>query len=122
MAPTRGSWLDTLNDHVARLRALGFDEEMITTFSKEWGAFEKDGYEMYGLYTGASGSDREGKSSCIICSKKSDGLQWHKVTTPSMDSAALYSVCQECDSVYVETALKQKALGRLLKERNTRPT
>jgi hypothetical protein len=114
--------LDSLNDHVARLSSLGFGPNLISEFDKSWKRFEGDGYEVYGMYTGPAGSLLEGKAACIICSKSSSKLRWHEVTTPSMDSAAIYSVCDSCDSIYIEAALRQKALGRLLRERNTRPT
>ena len=77
---------------------------------------------MYAIYTGADGSALEGKAGCIICSKSASGLRWEKVITPSQDSAAIYSVCSNCDAQYVDAAIRQKALGRLLKHRNTRQT
>lgn len=109
-------------DHLSGLKSLGFAAEMIASFDKEWKALESEGYEMYAMYLGSAGSTLEGKAACIICSKNSFPLEWRKVVTPSQDSAAIYSVCGECDAHYVETAIRQKALGRLLKERNTRPT
>lgn len=108
-------------EHVAKLHALGFDGGIIDSFDSLWRPLEIEGYEMYAIYTGAEKSPLEGKASCIICSKSANGLRWQKVITPSQDSAALYLVCSDCDSQYVETALRQKALGRLLKDRNTRP-
>lgn len=76
---------------------------------------------MYAMYTGNEGSALEGKAACVVCSKKSFPLRWEKVITPSQDSAAVYTVCTDCDAAYVDVAIRQKALGRLLKERNTRP-
>jgi hypothetical protein len=108
-------------DHVSRLKALGFDDTSISEFEKMWQPLADDSYDMYAMYTGASGSPLEEKASCVICSKRSFPLRWEKVITPSQDSAALYTVCKDCDAAYVETAIRQKALGRLLKERNTRP-
>lgn len=108
--------------HVSRLQSLGLGEDMQETFLSEWDSLQTDGYEMYAMYTGADGSSLEGKAGCAICSKGTSGLHWRKVITPSQDSAALYLVCGDCDAQYIEAALKQKALGRLLKERNTRPT
>lgn len=108
-------------EHVARLQALGFDNRMVKTFDELWKPLETDGYEMYAMYTGVEKSPLEGKGACAICSKSEFGLRWEKVVTPSQDSAALYLVCSGCDSQYVDAALRQKALGRLLKERNTRP-
>jgi hypothetical protein len=113
--------LNSLSEHVARLQSLGFDDNSITSFTKEWKSLEADGYDVYGVYTGAAGSTTDGERACIICSKNPSTLQWKRVITPSMDSAAIFSVCHDCDSQYVEVALRQKALGRLLKERNTRP-
>lgn len=92
------------------------------SFSVHWKALADEGYEMYAMYTGADGSALEGRKGCVICSKNDSDLHWEKVVTPSQDSAAIYSVCKGCDEQYVETAIRQKALGRLLKERNTRPT
>lgn len=112
----------TRQDHVDRLKALGFDSASIEAFAELWQPLEDDSYEMYAMYVGATGSPLEDKAACIICSKKSFPLKWEKVITPSQDSAAVYTVCQDCDAEYVETAIRQKALGRLLKERNTRPT
>ena len=109
-------------EHIARLNALGFDADILESFDNLWKPLEVEGYEMYAIYTGADRSPLEGKGSCIICSKSAEGLRWQKVITPSQDSAAVYLVCSDCDSLYVEAALRQKALGRLLKERNTRPT
>jgi hypothetical protein len=112
----------SLEEHSARLRSLGFDAQMVESFLKQWKPLADDSYEMYAMYTGADGSALEGKKGCVICSKSDSGLRWEKVVTPSQDSAAIYSVCKGCDDQYVETAIRQKALGRLLKERNTRPT
>jgi hypothetical protein len=109
-------------EHAARLQSLGFDHAMVELFSKHWKLLTDEGYEMYAMYTGADGSALEGKKACVICSKSDSGLRWEKVITPSQDSAAIYCVCKGCDDQYVETAIRQKALGRLLKERNTRPT
>jgi formate dehydrogenase maturation protein FdhE len=109
-------------EHVSKLQALGFKDSMLASFEELWKPLELEGYEMYAMYTGAEKSPLEGQSSCAICSRSAMGLRWEKVITPSQDSAALYLVCSNCDSQYVETALRQKALGRLLKERNTRPT
>lgn len=109
-------------EHVAKLQTLGFDGQMLTSFEELWKPLELEGYEMYAMYTGVERSPLEGKASCAICSKSSLGLKWEKVVTPSQDSVALYLVCSTCDAQYVDTALRQKALGRLLKERNTRPT
>lgn len=112
----------SLEEHSERLRTLGFDGSMVESFAKQWKPLADDGYEMYAMYTGTDGSKLEGKKGCVICSKSDSGLRWEKVVTPSQDSAAIYSVCKGCDDQYVETAIRQKALGRLLKERNTRPT
>ena len=109
-------------EHVSKLIGLGFDASILESFEKLWSPLESDGYDMYAMYTGAERSALDGKAACIICSKSAEGLRWQKVVTPSQDSAALYLVCSYCDSLYVEAALRQKALGRLLKERNTRPT
>ena len=109
-------------EHVARLQALGYEDSMLKDFEELWKPLELDGYEMYAMYTGADKSPLEGKASCAICSKSAAGLRWEKVVTPSQDSAALYVVCATCQSQFVDAALRQKALGRLLKERNTRPT
>lgn len=109
-------------EHVAKLNELIFEDSMLKTFEDLWGPLETDGYEMYAMYTGVERSPLEGRKSCAICSKSADGLRWEKVITPSQDSAALYTVCNSCDAQYVDVALRQKALGRLLKERNTRPT
>ena len=111
-----------MEEHAARLELLGFDREMVESFSKAWKPLADEGYEMYAMYTGVDGSLLEGKISCVVCSKSSAGLRWEKVITPSQDSAAVYSVCSDCDAAYVDAAIRQKALGRLLKERNTRPT
>jgi hypothetical protein len=113
--------MPTKQEHMAQLKSLGFDDQMVEAFAKAWDPLEKDSYEMYAMYTGASGSALEDKPGCVICSKNSSGLRWEKVITPSQDSAAIYSVCSSCDEQYVDTAIRQKALGRLLKERNTRP-
>lgn len=107
--------------HVLRLKELGFDAAAIESFEKMWKPLADDGYEMYAMYTGASGSALEDRAACVICSKNSFPLRWEKVVTPSQDSAAVYTVCGSCDSEYVDVAIRQKALGRLLKERNTRP-
>lgn len=113
--------MSSKDQHLANLRTLGFEAGILESFEKFWAPLETEGYEMYALYTGAERSLLEGKASCVICSKNSNGLRWEKVITPSQDSAAIYLVCTECDSQFVEAALRQKALGRLLKERNTRP-
>lgn len=112
----------SLSEHSSRLQELGFDSASIASFAAMWKPLQDDGYEMYAMYTGADGSALEGKAACVVCSKKSFPLRWEKVVTPSQDSAAVYTVCTDCDSEYVETAIRQKALGRLLKERNTRPS
>jgi len=114
--------MTSLEEHTAKIQALGFGPQMAEAFSKDWKALADEAYEMYAMYTGAGGSALEDKKACVICSKSDSGLRWEKVTTPSQDSAAIYSVCKGCDDQYVETAIRQKALGRLLKERNTRPT
>lgn len=114
--------MSAIDDHVPRLQALGFDGTSIEQFAKLWKPLQDDGYEMHAMYRGASGSALEDRAACVICSKYSFPLRWEKVITPSQDSAAIYTVCGKCDSEYVDTAIKQKALGRLLKERNTRPT
>lgn len=114
-------WMSSRDEHIPRLQALGFDGALIESFTSMWKPLETDGYGMYAMYTGTAGSTLEGKAACVICSKKSFPLRWEKVVTPSQDSAALYTVCPKCDSEYVEAAIRQKALGRLLKERNTRP-
>ena len=111
-----------MEEHASRIQSLGFEVSMAESFSKEWKALADEGYEMYALYTGADGTTLEGKRGCVICSKSDSGLHWEKVITPSQDSAAIYCVCKGCEDQYVETAIRQKALGRLLKERNTRPT
>lgn len=110
------------DDHISRIRALGFDGASIEAFENMWKPLAGDGYEMYAMYTGVAGSPLEEKAACVICSKRSFPLKWEKVITPSQDSAAIYTVCSACDAEYVETAIRQKALGRLLKERNTRPS
>ncbi len=110
------------DEHLFRLRSLGLDGVILDAFSKQWDPLQQEGYEMYAMYTGAGGSILENKVSCTICSKSTEGLHWEKVVTPSQDSAAIYLVCTACDAQYVEVAIRQKALGRLLKERNTRPT
>jgi hypothetical protein len=112
----------TKDEHVTRLQTLGYEDSMLKAFDDLWKPLELEGYEMYAMYTGADKSPLEGKASCAICSKSAAGLRWEKVITPSQDSAALYVVCETCQSQYVDAALRQKALGRLLKERNTRPT
>jgi hypothetical protein len=114
--------MPSLEEHAARLKSLGFDHAMADLFSKEWRVLEDEGYEMYAIYMGANGSTLEGKKACVVCSKSDSGLHWEKVITPSQDSAAIYCVCKDCEDRYVETAIRQKALGRLLKERNTRPS
>lgn len=111
----------SLSEHSSRLQALGFDSSAIESFASMWKPLQDDGYEMYAMYTGTDGSAFQDKPVCVVCSKKSFPLRWEKVITPSQDSAAVYTVCNDCDAEYVETAIKQKALGRLLKERNTRP-
>ena len=111
----------SMEEHATRLHSLGFDGQMVESFSKQWKRLADEGYEMYAMYTGIEGSGLEGKKSCVICSENGSGLRWEKVITPSQDSAAIYSVCKGCEDQYVETAIRQKALGRLLKERNTRP-
>ncbi len=108
-------------DHISRLKALGFDGAAIESFEKMWDPLANESYEMYAMYTGTGGSALEDKAGCVICSKKSFPLRWEKVITPSQDSAAIYTVCTDCDAAYVDAAIRQKALGRLLKERNTRP-
>ena len=110
------------DEHFTRLQALGFDDKMLRNFEELWKPLELEGYEMYAMYTGSDKSPLEGKAACAICSKSNLGLRWEKVITPSQDSVALYVVCSTCESQYVDAALRQKALGRLLKERNTRPT
>ncbi|NOJ28058.1 MAG: hypothetical protein DA330_08635 [Nitrososphaera sp.] len=110
------------DEHVAKLKGMGFDDSSIAEFTKLWKPLADEGYEMYAMYLGAANSPLEGKAACVVCSKRSFPLRWEKVITPSQDSAAIYTVCGGCDSEYVETAIRQKALGRLLKERNTRPT
>ncbi|SRR5690606_14242695 len=112
----------SLEEHVARLQSLGFDTEMVESFSRQWKPLADDGYEMYAMYTGADGSALEDNKGCVICSKSDSGLRWEKVVTPSQDSAAVYTVCKACDEQYVEAAIRQKALGRLLRERSTRST
>jgi len=109
-------------EHLSRLRSLGLDGAILDMFSKRWDPLQQEGYEMYAMYTGTNGSVLESKAACAICSKSAEGLHWEKVITPSQDSAAIYLVCTGCDAQYVEVAIRQKALGRLLKERNTRPT
>jgi hypothetical protein len=114
--------MTSLQEHAEKIRSLGFDQQMYESFEKSWKPLADDGYEMYAMYTGADGSVLEGKKACVICSRSDSSLRWEKVVTPSQDSAAIYSVCKGCDDQYVETAIRQKALGRLLKERNTRPS
>ena len=109
-------------EHISRLQSLGLGDGMLGVFAQRWDPLQKEGYEMYAMYTGAEGSSLDGKVGCVICSKGTKGLQWQNVITPSQDSAAIYLVCSECDAQYVEVAIRQKALGRLLKERNTRPS
>jgi hypothetical protein len=104
-----------------KMRSLGLDGSIVDTFSDEWKKLEVEGYEMEALFTGAAGSVLDGQAGCIICSKNASPVHWEKVITPSQDCAALYLVCQDCDDQHVPAALRQKALGRLLKERNTRP-
>jgi hypothetical protein len=114
--------MHSLDEYRAQLQSVGFDYVMVDSFSKQWKPLADEGYEMFAMYTGRDGSAFEGKRSCVICSKSDSGLRWEKVITPSQDSAAIYCVCKVCDDQYVDTAIRQKALGRLLKERNTRPT
>ena len=114
--------MPSLEEHAMRIRSLGFGEQMVESFSQNWKVLAEEGYEMHAMYTGADSSNFGGKKACVICSKNDSCLRWEKVITPSQDSAALYSVCNYCDDQYVETAIRQKALGRLLKERNTRPS
>ena len=114
--------MPSLDEHAARIQSLGYGEQMTESFSRDWKVLADEGYEMYAIYSGADGSILEGKKACVICSKNDSGLRWKNVITPSQDSAAIYSVCKECEDQYVETAIRQKALGRLLKERNTRPS
>ena len=95
---------------------------MIEAFAKMCKPLEDEGYEMYRMYTSVDGSALEGKVSCVICSTSASGLCWEKVITSSQDSAVISSVCSWCDAQYLDIAIRQKALGRLLKERNTRPT
>jgi hypothetical protein len=114
--------MSSKEDHMSRLHSLGFDDAMLESFAKLWEPLQCEHYEIYAMYTGAEGSFYAGRAACAICSKKANSLHWEKVITPSQDSAAIYSVCGDCDSQYVEAAIRQKALGRLLKERNTRPT
>jgi hypothetical protein len=121
VAKTCAEWLALMELHLAKIQELGFGKNLVDSFEHEWKSLEADGFDVYAIYTGLAGTSNEGLKACIICSKDSANLQWKKVITPSMDSAAIYSVCQDCDSQYVEVALRQKALGRLLKERNTRP-
>lgn len=106
---------------MSKLQSLGFNSDMIESFAKKWEPLERELYEMYAMYTGAHGSPLSERASCVICSKNNGSLRWESVVTPSQDSAVVYSVCDDCDRQYVETAIRQKALGRLLKERNTRP-
>ena len=114
--------MSSMSEHVARMSELGFNSEMIAEFERRWKALEAEGYEMYAMYAGTKGSPIEEKAGCVICSKNASDLEWREVVTPSMDSAAVYSACRECMDQYVDAAMRQKALGRLLKERNTRPT
>jgi DNA mismatch repair protein MutH len=111
-------------EHVAQLESLGFDCPMVVeAFAKMWKPLEDEGYEMYAMYTSADGSALEGNASCLICSTSASGLRWEKVITSSQNSAVMYSVCSGCDAQYVvDTIIRQKALRRLLEERNTRPT
>ena len=111
-----------MEEQIVRLQSLGFHTSMIESFAKAWKALEDEGYDMYALYTGAYDTTLEGKAGCVICSKNSTGLRWEEVITPSQDSAAIYCVCSTCHDQYVDAAIRQKALGRLLKDRNTRPT
>ena len=108
--------------HLAQLESLGLDCTMVEAFEKMWKPLEDEGYEMYAMYTSADVSALEGKASCVICSTSASGLCSEKVITPSQDSAVIYSVCSGCDAQYVDIAIRQKALGRLLKERHTRLT
>jgi hypothetical protein len=114
--------MSSLSEHRIQLTRLGFPQDMTERFQQIWKELEEQSYEMYAMYTGARGSVLENKASCIICSNSAKHLEWRTVVTPSMDSAAIYCTCDECEKQYVEAALKQKALGRLLKERNTRPS
>jgi hypothetical protein len=123
LIPQPIAWIMTsLEEHSDKLQSLGFDVAMLVSFSKQWKPLAEEGYEMYAMYTGTNGSALEGKKSCVICSKSDSDLHWEKLVTPSQDSAAIYSVCKACDDQYVGMAIRQKALGRLLKERNTRPS
>ncbi|HEX2013630.1 MAG TPA: hypothetical protein VLA68_00240 [Nitrososphaera sp.] len=114
--------MPTKEEHIAKIQYLGLDGRFLESFLGHWLPLQADGYEVYAMYTGAAGSPYEDRASCVICSRSAEGLHWEKVITPSQDSAAIYLVCSTCDDAYVETAIRQKALGRLLKERNTRPT
>lgn len=115
--------LSSKEEHLARLESLGFHSPMIEAFAKMWKPLEDECYVMYAMYTGADGSALEDKASCLICSTSASGLRWEKVITPSQNSAVMYSVCSGCDAQYVvDPAIRQKALGRLLQERDTRPT
>jgi hypothetical protein len=109
-----------MQKHVADLQLLGSNEVMTDSFSKTSKQLEDEGYENSAVYTGTDGSAFEGKGTYIICSNTASGLRLGKVITPSQDSAAIYSICGNCDAQYVDTAIRQKALGRLLKKRNTR--
>ena len=113
--------MSLLADHTSRLRSLGISDEQAKTFQEMWSSLEREGYELYAMYSGNKGTAFEGKAACTICSSSAEGLEWREVITPSMDSAAIYFACRNCRDQYVDAALKQKALGRLLKERNTRP-
>jgi hypothetical protein len=96
---------------------------MAEAFAKMWKPLEDEGYEMYAMYTSADGSALEGNVSFLIFSTSASGLRWEKVIMPSQNSAVMYSVCSGCDAQYVvDAAIRQKALRRLLQERNTRPT
>ena len=114
--------MSSLINHRLNLANLGFSADMTEGFQNLWKTLEAEGYDIYALYTGAKGSLLENKAGCIICSKSASQLEWRNVVTPSMDSAAIYCTCEDCRTRYVEAALKQKALGRFLKERNTRPS
>jgi hypothetical protein len=111
-------------EHLARLESLGFDCPMVVeAFAKMWKPLEDEGYEMYAMYISADGSALERKASCVICLTGAFGLCSEKVITPSQNSAVIYSACSRCDAQYmVDTIIRQKALRRLLKGRNTRPT
>jgi hypothetical protein len=108
--------------YINDIKSLGFSHAMMELFVKEWDLLSEQGYDMYAIYKGAPGSKLEKTAACIICSNNNANLRWSKVITPSMDSAAIFCVCNECQDIYIDAAIRQKALGRLLKERNTRPS